>query len=289
MQARSKSRLGAIALGAAGALFGLLPWLVQGAQLPLQNLWGTSTMPADMPFALLPFSQYYVPTIAAMLVVGAAIAGLTARAAPKMRARGWWVVLGVVLIQVIALAQTSIAVLAGLDGGSSAELYFRVLFALFASFTVLAAGVVTLCAIAPPAGMLIGIALAAVLLPSWLLSFPYVAVLDSSAAVLRWAAPIAVGVAICIVGVSTAGRILATAASLLLLWLTPAIVTGVSSALGSRAILSDGPSEALDYGFAVFRAALFTPDIALPPVVVAAVIAIVGLTLRYTVFKKRAR
>lgn len=48
-----------LALGAAAAIVGLIPWIITGMRLPLQNLWATDTRPADMPLALLPFSQYY--------------------------------------------------------------------------------------------------------------------------------------------------------------------------------------------------------------------------------------
>ena len=41
-------------IGAAAATLGLLPWLITGARLPLQNLWGTSTVPEEMPIGLLP-------------------------------------------------------------------------------------------------------------------------------------------------------------------------------------------------------------------------------------------
>ena len=41
-------------IGAATATPGLLPWLVTGARLPLQNLWGASTVPEEIPIGLLP-------------------------------------------------------------------------------------------------------------------------------------------------------------------------------------------------------------------------------------------
>jgi hypothetical protein len=67
--------------------------------------------------------------------------------------------------------------------------------------------------------------------------------------------------------------------SLLLLWLVPALATAVSSAVGSRALLR-APLEMLDYGWGVLRSALFMPELALPPLVVAVVVAAAGIGLR---------
>lgn len=45
-------------IGAASAAAGLLPWLVAGMRLPLQNLWAAGTLPADMPRTRLPASTF---------------------------------------------------------------------------------------------------------------------------------------------------------------------------------------------------------------------------------------
>jgi hypothetical protein len=60
-----------LGIGAASAVVGLLPWIITGMRLPLQNLWGTNTLPEAMPIGLLPFNQYAIPLIAGILVVGA--------------------------------------------------------------------------------------------------------------------------------------------------------------------------------------------------------------------------
>ncbi len=59
--------------GMASAIAGLVPWLITGIRLPVQNLWSTTVFPGQMPFALLPFSQYALFLIAALIVVGSGV------------------------------------------------------------------------------------------------------------------------------------------------------------------------------------------------------------------------
>ncbi|MFS2279196.1 hypothetical protein V2S04_00070 [Microbacterium sp. OR21] len=104
----------------------LFPSWVGGGRLPLQNMWHEQTMPEDMPFSLLPLSQYYALSIFVMLLLSAVVAGLVVR---MLRARAWPAALGVLFVHVIATVQ-SFAVLAGrlgiADGsaGSRELLYF---------------------------------------------------------------------------------------------------------------------------------------------------------------------
>jgi hypothetical protein len=74
------NRLACVGIGVAAAVVALLPWLVTGVRLPLQNLWAVQTLPEDMPIALLPFSQYAVVQIFSLLVVGYGAAGIVVRA-----------------------------------------------------------------------------------------------------------------------------------------------------------------------------------------------------------------
>src|SRR3982750_3856529 len=114
-----------LAIGAGAAIIGLLPWLMTGARLPLQNLWAANTLPAQMPIGLLPFSQYAATELVAVLVVGAAIAGIAGRAVPA-RHPGWaWLALlgGVLVVQLIALVQTAVTVSRGLRPGSQSTWY----------------------------------------------------------------------------------------------------------------------------------------------------------------------
>ena len=59
--------------GAGSAVVGLLPWMITGMRLPLQNLWASDTLPKSMPVALLPLSNYAVTLIAGLLVTGDAV------------------------------------------------------------------------------------------------------------------------------------------------------------------------------------------------------------------------
>lgn len=67
-----------LAIGAGAGLVGLVPLLLAGARLPLQNLWLEDTL--DMPLSLLPVNQYYVAFIVAILVTGGVLAGIGLRA-----------------------------------------------------------------------------------------------------------------------------------------------------------------------------------------------------------------
>lgn len=74
-------------VGIGAVAIGLLPWLVTGLRLPLQNLWAIDTLPEQMPRVLLPFSQYFLGQILSMLILGLGIAGLAVRAAPAAARR----------------------------------------------------------------------------------------------------------------------------------------------------------------------------------------------------------
>lgn len=73
------TRVAEALLGIGCAVVGLLPWLLGGMELPLQNLWADDTMIEHMPRVLLPFNQYYVAMLVSLLGFGAALAGLAAR------------------------------------------------------------------------------------------------------------------------------------------------------------------------------------------------------------------
>ncbi|MDJ0378729.1 hypothetical protein [Cryobacterium sp. PH31-L1] len=63
-----------LVVGMLAAIVGLLPWLVTGMHLPIQNLWAADSVPEDMPIALLPFSQYTITLVVAVVVTGSALA-----------------------------------------------------------------------------------------------------------------------------------------------------------------------------------------------------------------------
>ena len=76
---RVGAAFGAIGVGIAAAVFGLMPWLISGIRLPGQNLWADGTLSDDMPYALLPFSQYYILMLFGMIVLPGGIVGVGLR------------------------------------------------------------------------------------------------------------------------------------------------------------------------------------------------------------------
>jgi len=275
-----------VLLGVAAAVVGLLPWLATGMRLSLQNLWAFETMPEAMPLALLPFSQYALTSIVGLIVTGSAIAGLLARALRRrMPRRGFaGLLVGVLGVQLIAVAQTALVVQSGLQRRFESTVYLLALIAL-ALFSI-AVGVLLLWLIAraPRAGALIGFAFGAIAVGFWastlLAPFLGVGTVDVGWLLdwLRWVPAVLIGAAIAWCGVGTVGRVVAAIASLVVLWLAPALATAVSSAVGTR-VLATRPAEMLDYGVGVFSAASTIPELVLPPIIVAIVVAGLGLAL----------
>jgi hypothetical protein len=283
-------------VGIAAAAIGLLPWLITGMRLPLQNLWATETLPDDMPVALLPFSQYALTLIVAVIVAGAAIAGIATRAMGRRRPRFGAVLalVGLLAVQVVAVVQTSMVVAAGLERRWESDLYLAALVGLSALSTLVGVLVMLLVAAAPRAGAVVGLSIAAVASASWFtgLIVPFGSVpateLSPLLDLVRWIPPVLVGAAIAWGGVNTVGRVIAALFGLVLLWVGPALITAVSMAAGSRVLAKD-PPEMIDYAVGVFGMALTEPSVAIPPLVVAVVVAVIGLVLRAVLRRSRAR
>lgn len=276
-------------LGIAGAAVGLAPWAVQGLRLPLQNL-GTADASAPAPLVLLPFSQYQVSLLAALLVGGGLIAGLVARALPGTRSTAQRVLLlaGLLVAQAAALVQTATTTGDALQRRSESTLYLALLVGGSAAAILLGAGVLLLATARSRAAMVAGVALAAPLSSSWvgaLLLLPgpgWTAVTPWTSAVLLalpLVAPVGVGVAVASAGLRSAGRIAAAALGALSLWVGPALITALTSAVGTRAYARD-PRAMLDAGGQVLVFALTSPEVVLPPLVVAAAVTALGLGIR---------
>jgi hypothetical protein len=283
----------ALPTGAAGAIVGLVPWLLSGARLPEQLLWERDVRPENMPFALLPFSFVTVILIFSLLIVGAAAAGIGGRA---LRVRGWGLVLlvlGVLLIQVGATVQTTGAMRDGLQDRLESNVY---LFALVAGtgFSILVGLVVTvLIAGAPRAGALIGLTIGAIGMTAWIgtLIDPARAgesPLAGMLVIVPWVASVLTGIAIAWTGIDSAGRVIAGLGALLLIWIAPAVTTALFNALSNQ-VLVRSSSDVIDYAIGVFEAALLTPELALPPVIATALVAGLGLGLRALVTRGRRR
>ncbi|MEL4317378.1 hypothetical protein WJX64_00005 [Leifsonia sp. YIM 134122] len=282
-------------IGVGSALTGLLPWLVTGMRLPLQNLWAADALPWDMPLALLPFSQYAITTLVALLGTGAAIAGIVARATrSRQGARGPFAILaGLLTVQVVAIVQTAVVTSGGLQARSEATLYLALLIGVVVLAVLLGILVYWLIARAPRAGALVGLSLAALAAGSWLaeLLIPvgssYAEWQFWLAPHLRWVPAILVGAAIAWCGISTVGRVAAALGSLVILWVGPVLITAVTSAAGSR-VLAPHPSEMLDYAAQVFRMALVAGEFVILPIVVAIVVAAIGLCGRMLLQRSRS-
>lgn len=287
---RDVARWPLLPMGAAAALFGMLPWLATGARLPLQNLWEGA--PGDAPFVLLPFSQYAVSLIAALLIVGALAAGIVGRALRAATAKGATALLlvGVVVVQLVAVAQTAATVHAGLQVGEEATVYVVGLTAGAVFIVLVGVGALLLVARAPRGGALIGLVIGAIALGPWtsalIVPFGSVSVEPPAALVLTsWIAPVLAGAAIAWAGVDTVGRVIAAVATVILVWVAPALLTGVSSALGTR-VYANNPGDMLDYGVNVFGMALLIPELALRPILATVITAAVGLGIRMLIARR---
>ncbi|KAA9148722.1 hypothetical protein F6B41_01620 [Microbacterium lushaniae] len=286
----------AVLLAVGAVILGLLPWLVTGLRLPLQNLWLLPTAPEDMPLVLLPFSQYSLVLIFAVLVVGAAVAGVVTRSLRnRLSRRGRMLLFGIVpALQLIAIVQTAVAVRSGLAETGQAAVYLAALVGVSALSVLIGMLCQTLIAVAPRAGALLGLTIAAVAASSWIAGFlqPFTLYgpdwLLPVVGLIAWVTPLLTGLAIAWTGVSSPGRVVAALASLIVVWVAPAAITGVSSAAGSRVLASD-PAAMIEYALQVFASALLTPELALRPIVATVLVAAIGLAARWTIRRRRAR
>jgi hypothetical protein len=283
-------------IGVGGAVFGLLPWIATGMRLPLQNLWATETAPHDMPLSLLPFSQYSLTLIFGLIVVGSAAAGIAARAVDDRLPRGGFflVMLGLLATQAAAIVQPALVLHGNLQERTASTFYLGGLIAVCVASVLVGLVALLLIARAPRAGALLGLTVGAIAAGPWLGGFFQPLLATGSAItstvvwVLPWITPVLVGIAIAWTGVNTVGRVIAALIGLALLWIAPAAMTAISSAAGSRVLARD-PLDMIDYAIAVFQMALFTPEIALRPIIAAVVVAVVGLVLRWSVGAARRR
>lgn len=282
------------------AVLGLLPWLATGMRLPLQNLWAESTPPADMPLAILPFSQYLVTLIVAVIVVGAGIAGFTARMlGARVSRRGVAALLGgVLLVQVIAITQSALAVGFGLRGGNWGAFYLIALVLIAAFSLVVGVGILLLIARSRVPGAAIALSIVAVTLGTWLgrlvvsVFEPTVLYFDDTVqrdfvaegmvisdwllTGIRWTPAVLVGIIVAWCGFRTLGRALAAVTCLLILWIGPALMTAISAAVGTR-VLARHPGEMLEYGAGVFALVLADAGLSLLPLLVAVGVGVVGV------------
>lgn len=273
-------------IGAAGAVVGLLPWLLTTARLPLQNL-AADQSTTDTPFALLPFSQYYLTTIVALLVVGGAAAGIAARSLSASRPRFGMTSLvgGMLAVQLLAAVQSTAVTVGMLERSTRTLVYAGAVLAVIVLSILMSLLVVLLIARAPVPGATIALSLASLVSASWMgaalrdvmLTGPNQLVQPISFA-FAWMPAVLVGCAIAWCGFRTAGRIAAIVVSLAALWIGPAFFTAVSAAAGTR-VLAPYPAEMAEYGLQVFMMALTLPELVVRPLALALVVGIAGSLL----------
>ena len=270
-------------IGLFAGVLGLAPWWITGATLPLQNLWATQVMPAQMPPALLPLSQYEATTILALLTVGGAVAGLAVRIWSPVRRRlvTWCAASGVLVVHFTATIQSFTVLKDGLLPGSLSGLYFGGLLA--GVIGCVLAALVALLLIASPSTVkaTIGFGLMAIPVTSWAVVWVvnvvgFLNVPTAVPTVARWVPAVLVGCALAWCGLRHARRVVAWVLNLVFLWLLPALFTAVQSVLGTRVLAGD-VSEMLAMGRDVFGQALGPDGAALPTLLLALGIGLVGV------------
>ncbi|UXM91092.1 hypothetical protein [Paenarthrobacter sp. JL.01a] len=252
----------ALLIGAFAGALGLLPWWVTGAKLPLQNLWADPVMPEQMPLALLPLSQYEVLTLIALLTTGGALAGLASRLwNPDHRTIAMWCAVGgVLMVQVVATAQSFTVLNDGLAGGKLAGLYYFGLLACVI-LSILASVVAQLLIGAKSrAATALGAGFVAVPVTSWAVQWVIGFAGRSNMplevpTIAHWVPAVLVGCALAWCGLKPAARITVWVLDLAFLWAVPAVFTAVQSVLATRAIAGDIP-EMLSMGLQILIAAL---------------------------------
>ncbi|MEU4383708.1 hypothetical protein [Promicromonospora sp. NPDC023805] len=245
-RSRSSWAVAAVLVGAGAALVGLLPWLLTGMRLPLQNLWASPTLPEDMPVALLPFNQYMVLSLIGMLVVPGVIAGLAARwwPWPNPRRTATLATAGLAAVQVVATVQTLLTVVPGLRAGTASQIYVA---------AITAAVVVSLGVCVAVCGMLARGSVPTVVLAAcvgsiavghWLTAFFAVGNTPTFLALLihhggQYAPAVLTGLALAWCGWKPARRLLVWIAALLLLWVGTAVLDTILAVVSYRADLGN--------------------------------------------------
>ncbi|MDQ0689296.1 hypothetical protein [Arthrobacter sp. W4I7] len=292
---RSVSPWTSVLIGVLAGLLGLAPWLVTGARLPLQNLWATEVLPAQMPVSLLPLSQYELTTLVTLMTVGGALAGFTVRLCRpgRRRAATWSAAAGVLAVQAAATIQAFSVVRAGLVPGSASGLYFAGLLA--GVMAAVAASVVALFLLASksPALAALGLGVMAVPFASWAVEWVVnlAGVGNVPAAVptiARWLPAVLVGLALAWCGFRPTIRILVWAADLVLLWVVPALFISVNYVFGTRIYLGDFEEMAL-MGRQILAATLGPAGGAGPLILLATAIALAGTGLQEVRRRRQAR
>jgi hypothetical protein len=287
-------------LGAVAALLALVPWLLTGMRLPLQNLWAEQTLPADMPVALLPLNQYAVTDVLALVVIGYGAAGAGVRAlrcAPSVALpsrAALYAGAGASVVHLVVALQSLGVVASGLSTRTASTVYVAALAALVATAVLAGWVVLVLVAIRPRAVAVIGLALVAVLAEPWLTALlaptgtaPGPVATEALTSVVRWVPAVLLGAAVAWGGLRGHVEVLTGLAAVLVLWVVPAVLTALSAAAGYR-VAFGRPAELADFGVQVLRAALLQVDLVVPPLLLAVAVAVGGIAMSRLLGRWRA-
>ncbi|MEE2522094.1 hypothetical protein V1639_08240 [Pseudarthrobacter sp. J75] len=284
----------AVLLGILAALMGLAPWLVTGAQLPLQNLWATEAAPETMPLSLLPLSQYKLTVLVGLLTVGGAVAGLAVRVWAPVRRRlvTRCAAAGVLIVHFTAVVQSFAVVDAGLVPGTPSRIYVAGLLA--GVIASVLAGLVALFLLASPSRtrLALGVGFMAAPFVGWGADWFYSIVGAAhagpiSSLLFRWLPAVLVGLALAWCGVRPWRRLWVWAMDLLLLWVVPALFISVNYVFGTRVMLGDA-GEMLLMGRDILKATLGPDGGAGPLLLLALVIGLAGAGVQLLVRRRRA-
>lgn len=279
---RPATRL-SLAVGIVASVVMLFPAWVGGSRLPLQNLWQTETLPDDMPFALLPVSQYSALRIFGMLLIGGVVAGLvTHLLSRRRRMRPWAVGLGVLLVHVMVTVQSFVTLAGGLDmSGGREVLYFGGMLGGVVTGILLAQLGLWLTSRRSVTPVALGIVLAAVPFVSWITTAisaftTYAGYPMWAGEILRWLPAVIVGLTLVWAGVRPGGRLVVWVVGVGAVWVLPAVFTALGYVLGSRVLQGD-LGDMADAATQVFPLAL---AVLWQPAIVALVIAVIGTGAR---------
>ncbi|MFB4349599.1 hypothetical protein [Microbacterium sp. CR_7] len=282
--APTRTRLLPFAIGVGGGSLGVLPWLVGGARLPLQNLWSSATMPGDMPIVMLPVSQYFATLLFSLVLIGGVFAGVAVHIVGRRREIAVWpAALGVLLVHVIAVVQSFAVVAAGLGLASDRRSIVYLGGMLFGAIaaTLMAQLGFWMTSRRSTGIAAFGVALAAVPFGSWAARWVLAFTGDALAPMwvpelLRWVPAVVVGLALAWCGVRPAARLVVWVVSLLALWILPALFGAIQYGLGMRVLKGD----LVEMASATAQVFPLMLGVGGMPVLVALVIAVVGVLVR---------
>lgn len=285
------ARLLPFLIGVGGGLLGILPWLVGGARLPLQNLWVVATMPDDMPIVLLPVSQYFAVLLFALVLLGGVFAGIAVRILSRRRSVAVWAAaLGVLAVHVVAILESFVVVAGGLSLTDAMSLVYLGGMLGGAVVAALLAQLAFWMTSRPSVGIAaFGVALAAVPFGQWVARWFLAFTGDAFAPAFlpeltRWIPAVVGGIALAWCGIRPAWRIVVWVVSLLTLALLPSLFGAIQYGLGSR-ILGGNLVEMASASVQIFP--MLLQEAGFMSVVVALVIGVVGTVVQMFVPTRR--